>query len=164
MFTGSLPAIEWGRKRGRPKSRLAKLPKPKMGKVLRPSEIDIDAVLSGQAFERKLMSTSTGGMKIEFKNNLFEYHFDRKGIKYYRCQHHVNHKCTARIITKDCLVYSVVEKHNHADMVNTTTLLPSSVVVQGNKSPDNNKVAAVPNLKLLMNMKLAALQTTLTKK
>lgn len=66
----------------------------------------------GKSWPTKYVTTKFGGMKIHFFNNYYEFHFNKKGVQYYRCLNH-GADCTGRIIVKNNMVYVVDFSHNH---------------------------------------------------
>lgn len=105
--------VQVKRGRGRPKgSKATNNP----AKKKRPSEIDVEDILKGDAWPICYYTKEKQGrLKLHHFQNLYEYHFDSKGVKYYRCAKHATLNCKARIITFEKKIYDVDMIHNHDD-------------------------------------------------
>lgn len=166
------------RGRGRPKgSKATKNP----AKKKRPSEIDVDKILRGDSWPICYYTKEKQGrLKLQHFHNLYEYHFDSKGVKYYRCAKHATLSCKARIITFEKKIYDVDMVHNHDDHFAPTADAgvehgPSDITVLSNVAvrhqvPEIGSIiqgqrsypvaltpsVARPSLKEIMSMKLKA--------
>lgn len=78
----------------------------------------IEKILSGPSIPIKLIPTKVGGMRVEYKNNHYTYYFTKSSITFWRCIEFEDHKCTARVVSKDKKVYEFDGKHNHSSKLN----------------------------------------------
>lgn len=85
-----------------------------MKKTPKPLLSDVVKVLAGIPQPLELVTTKLGGMKAAFQQNIFEFHFNRNGVKFWRCGHHKT-GCQAKIVSKERLVWPYVVEHNHDD-------------------------------------------------
>uniref|UniRef100_A0A182XK50 FLYWCH-type domain-containing protein n=1 Tax=Anopheles quadriannulatus TaxID=34691 RepID=A0A182XK50_ANOQN len=76
-------------------------------------KIDLSPILQKPSEPVVLVPCRLGGMKVFYQGYYFEYHTSKSGIKHYRCVHHAQHDCKARIIVKASRVYEFVPMHNH---------------------------------------------------
>lgn len=113
----------------------------------------IEEILSGQSYPLELVTTKIGGMKAAFQNHCFEFHFNRHGNKFWRCLLHTN-GCTAKIMSKNNLVYSVNSEHNHQSesvlFVNTSEFIAGKT---SNTSPVS-ETSAAPEIKTNLTLKM----------
>uniref|UniRef100_A0A4Y0APU4 BTB domain-containing protein n=1 Tax=Anopheles funestus TaxID=62324 RepID=A0A4Y0APU4_ANOFN len=76
-------------------------------------KIDLSPILQKPSEPVVLVPCRLGGMKVSYHGFDFEYHTSKSGIKHYRCVHHAQYDCKARIIVKASRVYDVVATHSH---------------------------------------------------
>lgn len=110
------------RPRGRPRSNKEARP---------PISSGIEDVQKGPSYPLELLTTKFGGMKLALLGYCFEFHFNRKGFKFWKCLNHMN-GCVARAVSKNNLVYPLDLNHNHDEDPNLKDALPSSVMASRN--------------------------------
>lgn len=147
------------RGRGRPPSQIKKLPKPLLS--------DVEEILNGESYPLELVTTKLGGMKAAFQNYIFEFHFNRNGVKFWKCSHHKN-GCTAKIISKDNSMWPYNMEHNHEIepvlFVATTDIIEEKSSATEAATPHTDKtVQCGTDLKLRLKERFAALGRKLHK-
>lgn len=133
-----------------------------MKKTPKPLLSDVDKILAGQSYPLELVTTKLGGMKAAFQQNIYEFHFNRNGVKFWRCGHH-KQGCPAKIVSKETLVWPYSLNHNHEiepvvfvptqDIVEEKSAAPESVP----PATENSVPGGTIDLKLRLKERFAAL-------
>lgn len=89
----------------------------------------VEKLLDGPSYPLELMTTKFGGMKLALLGYCFEFHFNRKGFKFWKCLNH-GKGCEARAVSKDVLVYPLNLNHNHDEDVGVKEAVPSTTLAQ----------------------------------
>lgn len=148
------------RRRGRPPSLVKKGPKPLLS--------DVERLLTGKPYSLELVTTKLGGMKAAFQQHIFEFHFNRNGIKFWRCGHHKT-GCQARIVSKERSMWPYNIKHNHE--IEPVIFVPTQDIVEEKSgttdavstSKDDDTPTASADLKLRLKERFAAIGQKLHK-
>lgn len=121
------------RKRGRPRTH----------KETKPMSFGVEKLLDGPSYPLELMTTKFGGMKLALLGYCFEFHFNRKGNKFWKCLNH-GKGCEARVVSKDLLVYPLDLNHNHEEDAGVKDAVPSTALAQlHNQSGSNDKFTSI---------------------
>lgn len=110
-----------------------------MKKTPKPLLSDVDKILAGKSYPLELVTTKLGGMKAAFQQNIFESHFNRNGVKFWRCGHHRN-GCPAKIVSKDSLVWPYNLKHNHD--IEPIVFVPTQHIIEENPTAVTDALSA----------------------
>lgn len=78
-------------------------------------------------------------MKAAFQDNIYEFHYNRNGNKFWRCGFYWA-GCPARIISKNNLMFPYCLNHNHE--IEPVTLIPTGQFVANTASTNEVKVQA----------------------
>lgn len=136
----------------------------------KPLSIEINDLLKGPSYPLELVTTKIGGMKAAFEENVFEFHFNRNGIKFWKCILH-GKGCLARIVSKENTVYPLNRKHNHEKEPMVFVSTSKIVEEKSSETPADKIQAAEPpkeavggqELKMRLKQRFAALGRKLQK-
>lgn len=144
-------------------------PRLSVGPKMRMAAVDIDAVMKGPSYPLELVTTKVGGMKAAFQKHIFEFHFNRNGVKFWKCTNHTI-GCPARIISKENLVYPCVLEHNHQEeevlFISTSEIVeekPAVVQKEESSMSINDTPLTGQELKMRMKERFAAIGRKLQK-
>lgn len=104
----------------------------------RVTSIDIEQCMKNEPYSLQYVPTKYGGLRINVCNNNYEFHYNRNGIKYWRCLNHSTTKCKSVAISKDCSVFLIESRHNHTNN--------AQVIHEAEDNDDNDKDEDVANL------------------
>lgn len=83
-----------------------------MHKEVKPLSSDVEKIVDGPSYPLELLTTKFGSMKLALLGHCFEFHFNRKGFKFWKCLNHTK-GCEARAVSRNNLVYPLDLNHNH---------------------------------------------------
>lgn len=92
---------------------------------------NVDEILASQSYPLELLTTKLGAMKSTYQGNIFEFHFNRNGVKFWRCNH-FRDGCKAKIISHAYEMWPLTTTHNHNQ--DPVEFVPTHELVKGGEA------------------------------
>lgn len=103
-----------------------------MHKEVKPLSSDVEKIVDGPSYPLELLTTKFGSMKLALLGHCYEFHFNRKGYKFWKCLNHTK-GCEARAVSRDNSVYPMDSNHNHDQDATLRDAAPFTMVSKRNK-------------------------------
>lgn len=112
-----------------------------MHKEVKPLSSDVEKIVDGPSYPLELLTTKFGSMKLALLGHCYEFHFNRKGFKFWKCLNHTK-GCEARAVSRDNSVYPIDLSHNHDQDPTLRDATPLTIVSKRNTQTVSAPAAA----------------------